>query len=405
MVIKQWRSTSTDSRKEIANLISEISDLDRGLSGSGSLNGLGPERVELVKRLHDLEQAANLDLAQKAKVSWAGEGDENSKLYHSIINKKRRQSAIRGIKVDGIWVDEPNKIKDAFVDYFSNKFRRGKEATLTHRSSKFRMLGDSPLKLQFNRLFRLAENKLSKVSDILLDGEVQWAWRRPIRDGAEAAQLADLDHLLAEVELSDGQDTWVWQLNGSNDFSVKDIRKHIDHHNLPLASHPTRWISMVPKKIQKTGKFSYVETWAKNHSRKGVFVNKHAAETYEKIDQARTDLQCERGTEEVDELEILGRGLGERSGYILGVGRKLKHASPILATSSYMPEPQTSKKKYEELEERSRRQEEEMERMRQEMAEMRALFLRGHSGGESSTPNGSNTNPSSQNDDHEDEDE
>ncbi|KAK9062613.1 hypothetical protein SSX86_019801 [Deinandra increscens subsp. villosa] len=157
--------------------------------------------------------------------------------------------------------------------------------------------------------------------------------------------------------------------------------------------------------IQKTGKFSYVETWAKNHSRKGVFVNKHAAETYEKIDQARTDLQCERGTEEVDELEILGRGLGERSGYILGVGRKLKHASPILATSSYMPEPQTSKKKYEELEERSRRQEEEMERMRQEMAEMRALFLRGHSGGESSTPNGSNTNPSSQNDDHEDEDE
>ncbi|KAK9071751.1 hypothetical protein SSX86_008180 [Deinandra increscens subsp. villosa] len=157
--------------------------------------------------------------------------------------------------------------------------------------------------------------------------------------------------------------------------------------------------------IQKTGKFSYVETWAKNHSRKGVFVNKHAAETYEKIDQARTDLQCERGTEDVDELEILGRGLGERSGYILGVGRKLKHASPILATSSYMPEPQTSKKKYEELEERSRRQEEEMERMRQEMAEMRALFLRGHSGGESSTPNGSNTNPSSQNDDHEDEDE
>ncbi|KAK9049136.1 hypothetical protein SSX86_031897 [Deinandra increscens subsp. villosa] len=75
----------------------------------------------------------------------------------------------------------------------------------------------------------------------------------------------------------------------------------------------------------------------------------------EKIDQARTDLQCERETEEVDELDILGRGLGERSGYILGVGRKLKHASPILATSSYMPEPQPSKKKYEELEETSRR--------------------------------------------------
>ncbi|GKB69895.1 putative reverse transcriptase domain-containing protein [Tanacetum coccineum] len=43
----------------------------------------------------------SFDLAQKAKVKWAIKGNENSKFFHSIVNKKRRQQAIKGILVDG----------------------------------------------------------------------------------------------------------------------------------------------------------------------------------------------------------------------------------------------------------------------------------------------------------------
>ncbi|GJV69169.1 RNA-directed DNA polymerase, eukaryota [Tanacetum coccineum] len=46
--------------------------------------------------LHNFNKSHSLDLAQKAKVRWAIEGDENSKYFHGIINKKRSQLAIRG---------------------------------------------------------------------------------------------------------------------------------------------------------------------------------------------------------------------------------------------------------------------------------------------------------------------
>nr|GEZ66727.1 RNA-directed DNA polymerase, eukaryota, reverse transcriptase zinc-binding domain protein [Tanacetum cinerariifolium] len=38
--------------------------------------------------------------AQKAKIKWAIKGDENSKYYHGVINKKRNQVSIRGILVE-----------------------------------------------------------------------------------------------------------------------------------------------------------------------------------------------------------------------------------------------------------------------------------------------------------------
>ncbi|GJT97900.1 RNA-directed DNA polymerase, eukaryota [Tanacetum coccineum] len=39
------------------------------------------------------------------------EGVENSKYYHGILNKKRSQLAIRGILVDGNWIDSPGLVK------------------------------------------------------------------------------------------------------------------------------------------------------------------------------------------------------------------------------------------------------------------------------------------------------
>ncbi|GKG12999.1 hypothetical protein Tco_0349959, partial [Tanacetum coccineum] len=61
-------------------------------------------------------------MAQKAKVRWAIEGDENSKYFHGIINKKRSQLAIRGVLIDGDWIDEPCKVKNEFLMHFANRF-------------------------------------------------------------------------------------------------------------------------------------------------------------------------------------------------------------------------------------------------------------------------------------------
>nr|GEX69257.1 RNA-directed DNA polymerase, eukaryota, reverse transcriptase zinc-binding domain protein [Tanacetum cinerariifolium] len=48
----------------------------------------------------DIKSREAADFIQKSKVRWAIEGDENSKYFHGIINKKRSQLAIRGVFVD-----------------------------------------------------------------------------------------------------------------------------------------------------------------------------------------------------------------------------------------------------------------------------------------------------------------
>ena len=63
-----------------------------------------------------------MEAAQKAKIRWAIEGDENSKYYHDILNKKKRnQSTICGILVDGIWTVTPNLVKNEFYSHHTRR--------------------------------------------------------------------------------------------------------------------------------------------------------------------------------------------------------------------------------------------------------------------------------------------
>ncbi|GJZ32023.1 hypothetical protein Tco_0577459 [Tanacetum coccineum] len=82
----------------------------------------GTQLISLLKDIHDLDKRHSSDLAQKAKIQWAIEGDENSKYFHGIINKKRSQLAIRGVLVDGEWIEDPPKVKNEFLKHFSNRF-------------------------------------------------------------------------------------------------------------------------------------------------------------------------------------------------------------------------------------------------------------------------------------------
>ncbi|GJX64794.1 RNA-directed DNA polymerase, eukaryota [Tanacetum coccineum] len=63
-----------------------------------------------------------MDVAQKAKIKWAIEEDENSRYFHGVLNKKRSQLNIRGIMVDGKWTEKPNNVKLEFLHHFRNRF-------------------------------------------------------------------------------------------------------------------------------------------------------------------------------------------------------------------------------------------------------------------------------------------
>nr|GFA85394.1 putative RNA-directed DNA polymerase, eukaryota [Tanacetum cinerariifolium] len=80
-------------------------------------------RMEVLKQLHDVQSSNNRDIMQKAKIRWAIEGDENSKYFYAIINKKRINLFVKGVMVDGDWIDDPDLVKQEFRSHFADRFQ------------------------------------------------------------------------------------------------------------------------------------------------------------------------------------------------------------------------------------------------------------------------------------------
>nr|GEZ98549.1 hypothetical protein [Tanacetum cinerariifolium] len=74
-------------------------------------------------QMQDIKSSDARDCMQKAKIQWAIEGDENSKFFHGIINRKRTDLAIKGVMVDGEWMDDPSRVKEEFRSHFATRFQ------------------------------------------------------------------------------------------------------------------------------------------------------------------------------------------------------------------------------------------------------------------------------------------
>ncbi|GJU44105.1 RNA-directed DNA polymerase, eukaryota [Tanacetum coccineum] len=62
-------------------------------------------------------------------------------------------------------------------------------------------------------------------------------------------QLLLLVNKLESIILANSNDRWIWSLESSGEFSVKSARSYIDDTLLPIVGSPTRWVKLVPIKI------------------------------------------------------------------------------------------------------------------------------------------------------------
>nr|GEY53706.1 RNA-directed DNA polymerase, eukaryota [Tanacetum cinerariifolium] len=69
------------------------------------------------------------------------------------------------------------------------------------------------------------------------------------RDGVEMEQFMALSIVIEGVLLHDMVDRWKWTIEGSGEFSVASVRKFIDNSRLIGSPKKTRWIKMVPIKV------------------------------------------------------------------------------------------------------------------------------------------------------------
>ncbi|GJT35339.1 putative RNA-directed DNA polymerase, eukaryota, reverse transcriptase zinc-binding domain protein [Tanacetum coccineum] len=122
-VIRTWSSSKklldNQMKKEHQNCLSLCdAKVDQGTTTSDDLN----LRISSMKILSNIDRKETSDHAQKVKVKWALEGDENTSFFYGSLKKKRRESAIKGILKNGIWIDDPGEVKSEFYTHFCNRF-------------------------------------------------------------------------------------------------------------------------------------------------------------------------------------------------------------------------------------------------------------------------------------------
>nr|GEX67738.1 RNA-directed DNA polymerase, eukaryota [Tanacetum cinerariifolium] len=267
-------------------------------------------RTEVVKLLQEVEKKNSLEAAQKAKIKWAIEGDENSKYYHGVINKKRNQLSIRGILVEGTWIDSPSLVKiqwckkkkkqslvfkvdfkNAYdsvrwdhLDDIMRKFGFGEKWCMWIqsylRSSRGSVIvNESPTEeFQFykglkqcdpfksgrcmsrikswNETIERMACRLSKwkLKTLLIGGRLTLLksvlGSMPIYHMSLFKVPKKVLHRESGgVYLADMMDRWFWALKGSGEFTVSSVKKMIDDFMLPEVSSKTRWIKAVPIKV------------------------------------------------------------------------------------------------------------------------------------------------------------
>ncbi|GKB28401.1 putative RNA-directed DNA polymerase, eukaryota, reverse transcriptase zinc-binding domain protein [Tanacetum coccineum] len=122
-VIRAWSTSKKLSdnqiKKEHQSRLSLIDvKVDQGVATRDDLNCC----ISSMKILSDIDRKEASDISQKAKVKWALEGDENTSFFHSLLKKKRRQCAIKGILHNGVWIDDPGEVKSEFYNHFCKRF-------------------------------------------------------------------------------------------------------------------------------------------------------------------------------------------------------------------------------------------------------------------------------------------
>ncbi|GJT65759.1 RNA-directed DNA polymerase, eukaryota [Tanacetum coccineum] len=128
--IRIWNKSNSGTRKNdqlrLKKQLEEIDlDIDRGLGNEELVNS----RLAILHQIQKIDNLESKEMAQKAKIKWAVEGDENSGFFHGIINKRRNIQNIRGVMVDGNWIENPNDVKKEFFDHFANRFGKPDKPT------------------------------------------------------------------------------------------------------------------------------------------------------------------------------------------------------------------------------------------------------------------------------------
>lgn len=89
---------------------------------SPELTKLAAKESDLNNHLRWLQADLEESLRRKAKLQWLKFADDNTAYFHRNINHRIRSNKINFLHLNGEYIYDPDRIRAAFFDHFSNIF-------------------------------------------------------------------------------------------------------------------------------------------------------------------------------------------------------------------------------------------------------------------------------------------
>ncbi|XP_071727288.1 uncharacterized protein [Rutidosis leptorrhynchoides] len=118
IILKAWDKRVSSWKPDLEQLTKAIIDWElkaesNDLTEEQMLKWVADKEQLILKEKNQLEM-----LKQKARFKWALEGDENSKFFHSFIQRRQQKNNIHGVYVNGLWSTNPSDIKSEAHNFF-----------------------------------------------------------------------------------------------------------------------------------------------------------------------------------------------------------------------------------------------------------------------------------------------
>nr|GEU61792.1 RNA-directed DNA polymerase, eukaryota [Tanacetum cinerariifolium] len=104
------------------NIQQNLSEVDKLIDQGKSNDEILIKRITLLNDLQELNNRNAMKISQKAKIRWSIEGDENSKYFHGIMNKKRSQLTNCETLANEEWISKPHRVKNEFFTHSKKQF-------------------------------------------------------------------------------------------------------------------------------------------------------------------------------------------------------------------------------------------------------------------------------------------
>nr|GEU88141.1 RNA-directed DNA polymerase, eukaryota [Tanacetum cinerariifolium] len=312
IIIKQWtKNAKNNSYKVKISIQFKLSDINKILNQGGSNEEILSDRSLLLKELNEINPIDSLEAAQKSKVRWAIEGDENKKFFHGLIsdvwsafvsNRQILDGLFSGIPIDSsltlsylfftndaISISKWDSLNIRTIVNVLKCFHLASGLKINFHKSKLMGIGTRPeeveaiattidealnspsslfkrshwldiihedpwlddlaLKHKFSRLYALDNYKQITVVEKINHASMVDTFRQPTRGGTEEEQIKFLLFRMDGLILTIILDRWVWSLEATGEFFVKFVRQLIDDLILPKEEVATRWVKFMPIKI------------------------------------------------------------------------------------------------------------------------------------------------------------